>query len=107
MKKSLTLGVLTLSTLALVACSKSSSTQESKASSESTSQSLETSSSSSEKVDNKQYDELLNGLNSELNPDGSNDFTSKIENNVKDSNFPEGHTVISITITGETKKSLA
>ena len=71
-------------------------TSSSTSSSTSTSQSSTTS--SSKKVDNSVYDSVIKELNDNLNPDNDSNFTVEVENNVADSDFPDGHNVINITL---------
>jgi len=44
---------------------------------------------------------MIKELNETLNPDNDSNLTIKIENNVSDDNFPDGHNVISILLSDE------
>lgn len=98
MKKVILGSITLLSVVTLAACS-NSKTNSSTSSSTSTSQSSTTSSSA--KVDNSVYDSVVKELNETLNPENDSNLTIKIENNVSDDNFPDGHNVISILLSDE------
>lgn len=100
MKKVILGSITLLSVVTLAACSSNSDTSSSTSSSTSTSQSS-TTASSSKKVDNSTYDSVVKELNETLNPDNDSNLTIKIENNVSDDNFPDGHNVISILLSDE------
>lgn len=99
MKKVILGSITLLSVITLAACS-NSKTSSSTSSSTSTSQ-TSTTASSSKKVDNSAYDSVVKELNETLNPDNDSNLTIKIENNVSDDNFPDGHNVISILLSDE------
>lgn len=99
MKKVILGSITLLSVVTLAACSSNSDTSSSTSSSTSTSQSSTTS--SSKKVDNSVYDSVIKELNDNLNPDNDSNFTVEVENNVADSDFPDGHNVINITLSNE------
>lgn len=99
MKKVILGSITLLSVITLAACSSNSDTSSSTSSSTSTSQSSTTSSST--KVDNSVYDSVIKELNDNLNPDNDSNFTVEVENNVADSDFPDGHNVINITLSNE------
>lgn len=99
MKKVILGSITLLSVVTLAACS-NSKTSSSTSSSTSTSQ-TSTTASSSKKVDNSAYDSVVKELNETLNPDNDSNLTIKIENNVSDDNFPDGHNVISILLSDE------
>lgn len=99
MKKVILGSITLLSVVTLAACSSNSDTSSSASSSTSTSQSSTTSSST--KVDNSVYDSVIKELNETLNPDNDSNCTIEIENNVADSDFPDGHNVINITLSNE------
>lgn len=99
MKKVILGSITLLSVVTLAACSSNSDTSSSTSSSTSTSQSSTTS--SSKKVDNSVYDSVIKKLNDNLNPDNDSNFTVEVENNVADSDFPDGHNVINITLSNE------
>ena len=44
---------------------------------------------------------MVKELNETLNPENDSNLTIKIENNVSDDNFPDGHNVISILLSDE------
>lgn len=99
MKKVILGSITLLSVVTLAACSSNSEkTSSSASSSASTSQ---TTTSSSKKVDNSVYDSVVKELNETLNPENDSNMTIKIENNVSDDNFPDGHNVISILLSDE------
>ncbi|WP_205401446.1 hypothetical protein [Streptococcus lutetiensis] len=99
MKKVILGSITLLSVVTLAACSSNSEkTSSSASSSASTSQ---TTTSSSKKVDNSVYDSVIKELNDNLNPDNDSNFTVEVENNVADSDFPDGHNVINITLSNE------
>lgn len=99
MKKVILGSIALLSVVTLAACSSNSEKASSSASSSaSTSQ---TTTSSSKKVDNSVYDSVVKELNETLNPENDSNMTIKIENNVSDDNFPDGHNVISILLSDE------
>lgn len=99
MKKVILGSITLLSVVTLAACSSNSDTSSSTSSSTSTSQSSTTS--SSKTVDNSAYDSVVKELNETLNPDNDSNFTVEVENNVADSDFPDGHSVINITLSNE------
>lgn len=99
MKKVILGSITLLSVVTLAACSSNSDTSSSASSSTSTSQSSTTSSST--KVDNSVYDSVVKELNETLNPDNDSNFTVEVKNNVADSDFPDGHNVINITLSNE------
>lgn len=99
MKKVILGSITLLSVVTLAACSSNSDTSSSTSSSTSTSQSSTTS--LSKKVDNSVYDSVIKELNDNLNPDNDSNFTVEVENNVADSDFPDGHNVINITLSNE------
>lgn len=99
MKKVILGSITLLSVVTLAACSSNSNTSSSTSSSTSTSQTSTTSSSA--KVDNSVYDSVVKELNETLNPENDSNLTIKIENNVSDDNFPDGHNVISILLSDE------
>ncbi|WP_438058889.1 hypothetical protein AAIB42_06945 [Streptococcus ruminicola] len=99
MKKVILGSITLLSVVTLAACSNSKASS-STSSSTSTSQSS-TTASSSKKVDNSVYDSVIKELNETLNPENDSNLTIKIENNVSDDNFPDGHNVIGILLTDE------
>ncbi|MDK8393947.1 hypothetical protein QP805_04400 [Streptococcus pasteurianus] len=99
MKKVILGSITLLSVVTLAACSSNSDTSSSTSSSTSTSQSSTTSSST--KVDNSVYDSVVKELNETLNPDNDSNCTIEIENNVADSDFPDGHNIITVLYTNE------
>jgi hypothetical protein len=98
MKKVILGSITLLSVVTLAACS-NSKTNSSTSSSTSTSQSSTTSSSA--KVDNSVYDSVVKELNETLNPENDSNCTIEIENNVADSDFPDGHNIITVLYTNE------
>lgn len=99
MKKVILGSITLLSVITLAACSSNSDTSSSASSSTSMSQSSTTSSST--KVDNSVYDSVVKELNETLNPDNDSNCTIEIENNVADSDFPDGHNIITVLYTNE------
>lgn len=102
-KKILTLGLLLSATVLLAACG-SSDKKETTAKSSTTTSSSIVEKEAKKEVDNSQYDSVVKSLQSELNPENDSDFTIEIENNVVDSDFPDGHDVINILLSGEAAK---
>lgn len=102
-KKILTLGLLLSATVLLAACG-SSDKKETTAKSSTTTSSSIVEKEAKKEVDNSQYDSVVKSLQSELNPENDSDFTIEIENNVQDSDFPDGHDVINILLSGEAAK---
>lgn len=101
MKKVILGSITLLSVVTLAACSSNSKTASSSASSSTSTSQTSTTASSSKKVDNSAYDSVVKELNETLNPDNDSNLTIKIENNVSDDNFPDGHNVISILLSDE------
>ena len=89
-----------LSAAVLAACS--ANTTESK---NDTASSAETttaqSSTTTSSVDNSKYDAIVDELTSSF---GKENVEVKIENNVADSEFPDGHNIIRVLVTGEAKE---
>ena len=102
-KKILTLGLTLSATILLAACGSSDKKETTAKSSTITSSSIVEKETKKE-VDNSQYDSVVKSLQSELNPENSSDFKIEIENDVKDSDFQDGHTVINVLLSGETAK---
>lgn len=98
-KKILTLGLALSATVLLSACGGNDKKDNNTTASSSVVK-VET----KKEVDNSQYDSVVKSLQSELNPENDSDFTIEIENNVTDSDFPDGHTVINVLLSGETAK---
>ncbi|WP_367006474.1 hypothetical protein ABZ559_11270 [Streptococcus sp. ZY19097] len=102
--KKVTLGTITLlSILTLAACSsnKESTTTSSK---EKTEQSSSTTQSKT-KVDNSKYNDTIKEIKEKLDPDNTGGVTVEIENNVTDSEYPDGHNIIRVLLTGESQKA--
>ena len=100
-KKLVTLGLLFSASIMLAACGGNDKKDNNATASTSSSVvKVET----KKEVDNSQYDDVVKSLQSELNPENDNDFTIEIENNVADSDFPDGHTVINVLLSGEAAK---
>lgn len=102
-KKIIKLGLLCALTLSLAACG-SSDKKETTAKSSTTTSSNVVEKEAKKEVDNSQYDSVVKSLQSELNPENDSDFKVEIENDVKDSDFQDGHTVINVLLSGETAK---
>lgn len=101
MKKVILGSITLLSVVTLAACSSNSKTASSSASSSTSTSQSSTTASSSKKVDNSAYDSVIKELNETLNPENDSNMTIRIENNVSDDNFPDGHNVISILLSDE------
>lgn len=100
MKKISLYSLTALSLIALAACSANSTENTASSSSEVTSSS--TSAQKSKSASTSQED-VINELKSIFDPNGnSKDFDIKVENDVKDEAFPNGHTVITASIKGDT-----
>ena len=99
-KKILTLGLTLSATVLLAACGGNEKKDKENATVSSSVVKTET----KKEVDNSKYDDVVKSLQSELNPENDSDFTIKIENNVADSDFPDGHDVINVLLSGEAAK---
>lgn len=100
-KKLVTLGLLFSASIMLAACGGNDKKDNNAAASTSSSV---VKTETKKEVDNSKYDDVVKSLQSELNPENDSDFTIEIENNVADSDFPDGHTVINVLLSGETAK---
>lgn len=103
--KKITLGSVTLlSLIVLAGCSSDKTTTEQTTSQTTeatiTTEAITTTPSS---VDNSQYDAIVAELKSSLDPTNSGQVTVEIQNNVADSDYPDGHDVIRVLLTGEAK----
>ncbi|MDO5079172.1 MAG: hypothetical protein Q4D67_06030 [Streptococcus minor] len=101
MKKVILGSVTLLSLVALAGCS-SDKTTESKKPAENTMATEQTTTVSSI-VDNSQYDAIVDELKSSLDPTNSGQVSIEIQNNVAESDYPDGHDVIQVMLTGEAK----
>lgn len=99
-KKLVTLGLLFSASIMLAACGGNDKKDKENTTASSSVVKTET----KKEVDNSKYDDVGKSLQSELNPENDSDFTIEIENNVADSDFPDGHTVINVLLSGETAK---
>ena len=99
-KKILTLGLLFSTSIMLAACGGNDKKDKENTAVSSSVVKTET----KKEVDNSKYDDVVKSLQSELNPENDSDFTIEIENDVKDSDFQDGHTVINVLLSGETAK---
>ena len=99
-KKIITLGLLFSTSIMLAACGGNDKKDKENITVSSSVVKTET----KKEVDNSKYDDVVKSLQSELNPENDSDFTIEIENNVADSDFPDGHTVINVLLSGETAK---
>ena len=100
-KKLVTLGLLFSASIMLAACG-GNDKKDNNATASTSSSVVKTE--TKKEVDNSQYDDVVKSLQSELNPENDSDFTVEIENDVKDSDFQDGHTVINVLLSGETAK---
>ena len=98
-KKILTLGLALSATVLLSACGGNDKKDNNTTASSSVVK-VET----KKEIDNSKYDSVVKSLQSELNPENDSDFTIEIENNVADSDFQDGHTVINVLLSGEAAK---
>ncbi|MGT2682952.1 hypothetical protein [Streptococcus porci] len=103
MKKSLLTTVALLSVITLAACS-SSKTETSKSSENQTTQ-TETTTAAKPQVDNSKYEAIVSEIKSTLDPENSGELTVEIENDVVDSEYPDGHNIIRVLLTGDSQKS--
>lgn len=99
-KKILTLGLALSATILLSACGGNDKKDKENTTTSSSVVKVET----KKEIDNSKYDDVVKSLQSELNPENDSDFKVEIENDVKDSDFPDGHTVINVLLSGETAK---
>lgn len=99
-KKLVTLGLLFSASIMLAACGGNDKKDKENTTVSSSVVKTET----KKEVDNSKYDDVVKSLQSELNPENDSDFTIEIENDVKDSDFQDGHTVINVLLSGETAK---
>ena len=99
-KKIITLGLLFSASIMLAACGGN----EKKDKENTTVSSSVVKTETKKEVDNSKYDDVVKSLQSELNPENDSDFTVEIENDVKDSDFQDGHTVINVLLSGEAAK---
>lgn len=103
MKKSLLTTITLLSVVTLAACS--TSKNETTKSSDVTTTQSETTTSTTAKVDNSNYDSIVSEIKSTLDPEGTGEVSIEIENDVVDSEYPDGHNIIRVLLTGDSKKS--
>ncbi len=102
MRRIITGTVTLLSVATLVACSQSNKETTASTSKAQTTQSETT---TEVKVDNSQYDSVVAEIKSALDPNNTGEVTVEIKNNVIDSEYPDGHNIIQVLLTGETQKS--
>jgi len=100
-KKILTLGFLFSASIMLAACG--GNNKKDNNTTISTSSSVVKTETKKE-VDNSKYDDVVKSLQSELNPENNSDFKVEIENDVKDSDFQDGHTIINVLLSGKAAK---
>ncbi|HGI0800087.1 TPA: hypothetical protein ACJPXW_001042 [Streptococcus pyogenes] len=105
MKKTILTSLTLFSTILLVACSSDKDTKnKTEIKSDKASKTVEK---PKNKVDNSKFDSVVAKLNDELNQDNSTKMESKIENNVVESDYPNGHTVIRLLVKDDAKKMFA
>ena len=102
MKRIITGTITLLSVVTLVACSQSNKETTTSTSKAQTTQSETT---TEVKVDNSQYDSVVAEIKSALDPNNTGEVTVEIKNNVIDSEYPDGHNIIQVLLTGESQKS--
>ena len=102
MKRIITGTITLLSVVTLVACSQSNKETTASTSKAQTTQSETT---TEVKVDNSQYDSVVAEIKSALDPNNTGEVTVEIKNNVIDSEYPDGHNIIQVLLTGDTQKS--
>ena len=100
-KKILTLGLALSATVLLAACG-GNDKKDNNATASTSSSVVKTE--TKKEVDNSKYNDVVKSLQSELNPENDSDFKIEIENDVKDSDFPDGRDVINVLLSGETAK---
>lgn len=104
MKKLALYATVLLSATTLIACSVNKQSQDAVANKEtSTTSSVVV---SEKTVDNSQYDAIVSELKSVLDPENTGEIEITIENNIVDSEYPDGHDVIRVLATGESKSAL-
>lgn len=99
-KKLLTLGLALSATVLLAACGGNDKKDKENTTTSSSVVKVET----KKEVDTSKYDDVVKSLQSELNPENDSNFTIEVENNVADSDFPDGHDVINVLLSGEAAK---
>ena len=97
MKKFVYSSFILLSVATLTACS-SSPSDNTTSSSSSTEQ-------TSKATDNSQYDSIVAEIKTALDPNNTGEVTVEVENDIIDSEYPNGHNIIKVLLTGETQKS--
>ncbi|WP_316605946.1 hypothetical protein [Streptococcus pluranimalium] len=102
MKKSIFATITLLSVITLAACS-SSKSETSKSSDVQTTKSGTTTTKT--QVDNSKYDSVISEIKSTLDPENSGKLAVEIENDVVDSEYPEGHNLIRVLIKGDSAES--
>lgn len=102
MKRIITGTITLLSVVTLVACSRSNKETTISTSKAQTTQSETT---TEVKVDNSQYDSVVAEIKSVLDQNNTGEVTVEIKNNVIDSEYPDGHNIIQVLLTGESQKS--
>ena len=101
MKKISLYSLTALSFIVLAACSAKSTEETSSSSSSEVTSSVSTAKKS--KSAGTSQEDVINELKSIFDPNGnSKDFDIKVEKDVKDEAFPNGHTVITASIKGDT-----
>ena len=99
-KKILTLGLTLSATVLLAACGGNDKKDKENTTVSSSVVKTET----KKEVDNSKYDDVVKSLQSELNPENDSNFTIEVKNNVADSDFPDGHDIINVLLSGEAAK---
>ncbi len=100
--KKLLIGTITLlSVVTLVSCSQSNK----ETASTSKAQTTQSETTTEVKVDNSQYDSVVAEIKSALDPNNTGEVTVEVENDIIDSEYPNGHNIIKVLLTGETQKS--
>ncbi|MGT2911331.1 hypothetical protein ACVR1I_06405 [Streptococcus cameli] len=102
MKKTLLSAVILLSTIPLVACSTNS--DKTPTNSSETTKVTETTQ-TQVAVDNSQYDAIVEEIKTTLDPEGTGEVSVEIENDVVDSEYPDGHNIIRVLLSGESQKT--
>lgn len=105
MKKLILGSVTLLSLVTLAACSSNNDKANKTSDTHASKQVSKESSTTSSKVDNSQYDSIINEIKTSLDPENTGEVTIEVENNVMDAEYPDGHDIIRVLLTGESKNS--
>lgn len=101
MRKITMAGLALLATATLAACSqnKASDSSEPKASTAVSSSVVKETKATTD------YDAIISEIKTTLDPDKTGELTVEAQHDIKDADYPDGHTVIRVLLTGESKKT--